>query len=57
VVTIVRDRIADMVARGMTIEQVKAADPTKGFRTRYGSDAAAMDRFVEAVFKGSSEKK
>ena len=43
VVTIVRDRIADMIARGMTLEQVKAADPTKGFRKRYGSDSGAMD--------------
>jgi hypothetical protein len=55
--TIVRDRIADMVARRMTLEQVKAADPTKGFRVRYGSDPAATDRFVEAVFNGLSEKK
>jgi glyoxylase-like metal-dependent hydrolase (beta-lactamase superfamily II) len=56
VVTIVRDRIADMIARGMTLEQVKAADPTKGFRTRYGSDSGAWttEMFVEAVFNGLS---
>jgi cyclase len=56
VVTIVRDRIADMVTRGMTLEQVKAADAVKGFRARYGSDAAATDRFVEAVFNGLSRR-
>jgi cyclase len=57
VVTIVRDRIADMVAKGMTLEQVKAADPAKGFRARYGSDTGATDRFVEAVFNGLSPTK
>jgi cyclase len=57
VVTIVRDRIADMIASGMTLEHVKAADPAKGFRTRYGSASGVTDRFVEAVFNGLSEKK
>jgi glyoxylase-like metal-dependent hydrolase (beta-lactamase superfamily II) len=59
VVTIVRDRIADMIARGMTLEQVKAADPTKGFRVRYGSDRGewTTDKFIEAVFAGLSGKK
>ena len=57
VVTIVRDRIADMVTRGMSLEQVRSADPTKGFRARYGSDIGATDRFVEAVFNGLSLKK
>jgi cyclase len=59
VVTIVSDRIADMVARGMTLEQVKAADPAKGFRKRYGSDTGnwTTDMFIEAVFNGLSRKK
>jgi cyclase len=59
VVTIVSDRIADMVAKGMTLEQVKAADPAKGFRKRYGSDSGVWttDMFVEAVFNGLSGRK
>ena len=59
VVTIVRDRVADMIGKGMTLEQVKASDPTKGFRKRYGSDKGAWttDMFVEAVFDGLSRKK
>jgi glyoxylase-like metal-dependent hydrolase (beta-lactamase superfamily II) len=54
VVTIVRDRVQDMVGRGMTLEQVKAADPTKGFRRRYGAETGAWttDMFVEAVYRG-----
>ena len=57
VVTIVRDRIQDMVGKGMTLEQVKAADPTKGFRKRYGSDTGqwTTDMFVEAVYRGREQ--
>ena len=53
-VVIVRDVIADMVDRGMTLEQVKAANPTKAYRRRYGADAGSWttDMFVEAVFNG-----
>ena len=53
-VTIVRDRVQEMVGRGMTLEQVKAADPTKGFRRRYGAETGTWttDMFVEAVYRG-----
>jgi len=54
-VVIVRDRIQDMVKRGMTLEQVKAARPTLDYDGRYGPDSAA--RFVETVYKILSEKK
>jgi glyoxylase-like metal-dependent hydrolase (beta-lactamase superfamily II) len=52
VVTIMRDRIQDMVGRGMTLEQVKASDPAKGFKGRYGADAGpwTTDMFIEAVY-------
>ena len=39
-VTIVRDRIKEMVSRGMTLEQVKAAQPTLDYDGRYGSRPA-----------------
>jgi glyoxylase-like metal-dependent hydrolase (beta-lactamase superfamily II) len=57
VVTIVRDRILDMVGKGMTLQQVKAADPTKGFAVRYGSDTGewTTEKFVEAVYRGLSK--
>jgi glyoxylase-like metal-dependent hydrolase (beta-lactamase superfamily II) len=53
-VTVVRDVIADMVARKMTLEQIKAANPTQGYRARYGSDTGpwTTDMFVDAVYKG-----
>jgi cyclase len=51
-VTIVRDRIQDMVRKGMTVEQVKAARPTLDYDTRYG----ASERFVEAVYRSLRPK-
>lgn len=51
-VTIVRDRVQDLVKKGSTIEQVLAANPTQGFNARYGNDKAWTPRmFVEAVYK------
>jgi len=51
--TIVRDLILDMIKQGMKLDQVKAANPTKAFRTRYGTDAGqwTTEMFVEAVYK------
>jgi glyoxylase-like metal-dependent hydrolase (beta-lactamase superfamily II) len=51
-VTIVRDRIKSMVDKKMTLEQVKAANPTLGYRARYGSDTGpwTTDMFVEAIY-------
>ena len=46
-VGIVRDRIQDMIANGMTLAQVKAARPTRDYDTRYGSP----DLFVEAAYE------
>src|SRR5688572_7195567 len=53
VVTIMRDRIQDMVVSGMTLEQVKAADPAKGFKKRYGADSGSWttEMFIEAVYR------
>jgi glyoxylase-like metal-dependent hydrolase (beta-lactamase superfamily II) len=51
--TIVRDRVKDMVQKGMTLEQVKAARPTFEYDPEYG----AGDAFVEAVFRGLQVKR
>ena len=57
-VTIVRDRLQDMIKRGMTLEQVKAARPTRDFDPIYGSTTGnwTTDMFVEAVYKSLSGK-
>jgi hypothetical protein len=53
-VTVMKDTIQSLIDKGMTLEQVKAANPTKGYRARYGSDTGVWttDGFVEAVFNG-----
>jgi hypothetical protein len=58
-ITMIRDRVQDMIKRGMTLEQVKAARPTMDFDGRYGSTSGpwTTDMFVEAVFRSLQEKK
>jgi cyclase len=49
---IIRDRVQDMIKRGMTLEQVKAARPTRDYDPLYGSVPGwTADMFVEAVYK------
>jgi glyoxylase-like metal-dependent hydrolase (beta-lactamase superfamily II) len=50
-VTIVRDRVADMVKKKMTIEQVKAAKPTRDYDGVYARPGSSGDTFVEAVYR------
>lgn len=58
-VTIIRDVVQDMINRGMTLEQVKAASPTNGYRKQYGTDSGpwTTDMFVEAIYKSLTAKK
>jgi glyoxylase-like metal-dependent hydrolase (beta-lactamase superfamily II) len=51
--TIVRDRVQDMVKKGMTLEQVKAEKPTRDYDPLYGTDKGpwTTEMFVEAVYK------
>ena len=55
-VTIVRDRIQSMIAKKMTLEQVKAARPTLDYDSRYGATTGrwTTDMFVEAVYRSLS---
>ena len=47
----IRDRVQDLIRRGKTLEQVKAANPTMDFDGRFGAITGAWttDVFVEAV--------
>ena len=50
-VTIIRDRIQDMVKRGMTLAQVRAANPTMEYDGLYAKAPGwTRDQFVEAVY-------
>ena len=57
-VTIIRDRIRDLKKQGLTLEQVKAASPARGYTRRYGQDTGSWttNDFVEAVYRTLSEK-
>ena len=57
--TIVRDRIQDLVTNGMTLEQVKAARPTLDYDGRYGAATGfwTTDKFIEAVYRNLSAER
>jgi cyclase len=56
---IIGDRIQDMVNKGMTVEQVKAAKPTLDYDPLYGATTGfwTTDKFVEAVYKSLKDGK
>jgi hypothetical protein len=58
-VTIVRDRVRDLRKAGMTLNQIKAASPARGYTRRYGSDSGpwTTNNFVEAVYQSIGQDK
>jgi glyoxylase-like metal-dependent hydrolase (beta-lactamase superfamily II) len=56
-VAIIRDRIKDMIKRGMTLDQVKAARPTRDYDARYGKQSGpwTTDMFIEAAYRTLSK--
>lgn len=51
--TIIRSVVQDLIDEGKTLEQVKAARPTKAYDARFGADTGAWttEMFVEAVYR------
>jgi glyoxylase-like metal-dependent hydrolase (beta-lactamase superfamily II) len=58
-VTVVRDRIQDLMNQKQTLVQVKAANPTLGYRSQYGTDTGpwTTDMFVETIYNELAAKK
>ena len=56
-VVIIRERIEDMVKRGMTLDQVKAAKPTLDYDLHYGAETGPWTTamFIEAVYRDVSK--
>ena len=57
-VTIIRDRVQDLMKKGMTLDQVQAAEPAQGYARRYGADSGpgrrrCSSRRFTTVFVGS----
>jgi cyclase len=53
-VTTIKDNIEALIKKGMTLEQVKAANPTAGYRARWGKESGpwTTDMFVETIYNG-----
>ena len=53
-ITTIKDIIEDQMKKGMTLAQVKAANPTAGYRKRWGAESGpwTTDMFVEAIYNG-----
>ena len=51
-ISIIRDRIQNMIDQGMSLADVLEARPTQGYDVRYGSDSGpwTTDMFVEAAY-------
>jgi cyclase len=50
-VTIVRDRVLAMVQKKMTLDQVRAAKPTRDYDGVYSQPGNSGDTFVEAIYR------
>ena len=51
-VSVIRDRVRDLRDAGMTLDQVKAASPARGYTRRYGAESGAWttSNFIEAIY-------
>jgi glyoxylase-like metal-dependent hydrolase (beta-lactamase superfamily II) len=51
--TIVRDRVQDLIAHGKNLQQVQAANSARGYTTRYGATSGdwTTTQFVAAVYE------
>ena len=58
-VTIIRDRVRDLIKAGRTLDEVKAADPARGYKARYGSTTGSWttDTFIEAIYGSLTSRK
>ena len=56
-VVIVRDRVQDLVAKKMTLEQIKAAKLSRDYDAEYGASPADADRFVESIYRSLATAK
>jgi glyoxylase-like metal-dependent hydrolase (beta-lactamase superfamily II) len=56
--TIIRDRLADAIKKGRTLEQVKAAGLLRDYEGRFGATQGAWttDKFLEAAYRSLKEK-
>jgi glyoxylase-like metal-dependent hydrolase (beta-lactamase superfamily II) len=58
-VVIIHDRIQDMIKKGMTLNQIEAAKPTRDYDTEYIAESSFVkaDQFVEAIYRSLTQTK
>jgi cyclase len=58
-VTIIRDRVRDLMKSGRSLAEVQAAQPAKGYMGRYGNAGGAWttDRFIDAIYRSLAKEK
>ena len=58
-VTIIRDRVRDLMKAGRSLAEIKAAQPAKGYMGRYGNPGGAWttDHFIEAIYRSLTKEK
>jgi hypothetical protein len=49
--------VQDLVAKKMTLEQIKAAKPSRDYDAEYGASAVDADRFVESIYRSLTSAK
>lgn len=57
--TVIRDRVRDLITAGRTLDQIKAAAPARGYTARYGSTTGpwTTNQFIEAVYHSLLQEK
>jgi hypothetical protein len=57
--TIIRDRVQELIAAGKTLEEIKATSPARGYTRRFGSDTGpwTTTRFIESVYRSLTQVK
>jgi glyoxylase-like metal-dependent hydrolase (beta-lactamase superfamily II) len=58
-VTIIRDRVRNLIKAGRSLAEIKAAQPAKGYMGRYGNPGGSWttDQFIEAVYRSLAKEK
>jgi cyclase len=58
-ITIIRDRVRDLIVAGRSLEQVKAAHPAQGYEGLYGNAGGdwTTDTFIAAVYRSLVKEK
>jgi glyoxylase-like metal-dependent hydrolase (beta-lactamase superfamily II) len=54
-VVIIRDRVQDLIKKGLTWEQIRTSRPSRDYDAEYGASAADADRFVESIYRSLTQ--